>query len=280
MKPRLESYTKQGEQSSLQHLTVELRKKPSYWHYHPQLELTYVLHGSGVRMVGDHVANFARGDLMLTGENLPHDFNMLDDSGMALFLVVKFDGALIKPFPEFAQLGEMFTTARQGILFAAQTDQMQTELAEFSDLDPAQQVICLLNILLNLSRQNDYQILCSDNFAGHGIGNAQLDRINRTLDFVNQHFSRVIHLSELAELTNMTEPSFSRWFTRTMDCNFINYLNKCRVEQAGRMLLESSQQIAHIAQDCGFETLSSFNRAFKKYKGTSPNKFRKQWRTH
>jgi mannose-6-phosphate isomerase-like protein (cupin superfamily) len=42
------------------------------WHYHPELELHYVIRGEGVRFIGDNVSNFSAGEMLLVGENLPH----------------------------------------------------------------------------------------------------------------------------------------------------------------------------------------------------------------
>jgi hypothetical protein len=50
-------------------------RKPNFgttWHYHPELELHYVIQGEGVRLVGDNISNFSDGEIILLGANLPH----------------------------------------------------------------------------------------------------------------------------------------------------------------------------------------------------------------
>ena len=46
------------------------------WHYHPELELHYLVRGKGVRFIGDNISNFSDGELILLGENLPHTWRV------------------------------------------------------------------------------------------------------------------------------------------------------------------------------------------------------------
>src|SRR5699024_8532429 len=66
------------------------------WHYHPELELHYIIRGHGTRFVGDNISNFAAGELLLLGENLPHmwrcteEYFRKDSSVSAEAIVVQF----------------------------------------------------------------------------------------------------------------------------------------------------------------------------------------------
>ena len=111
MKPFFEAIAPDQQHPSFQLLEVELFKSGTYWHYHPHIELTYVLRGSGIRMVGDHLGQFVTGDLMLTGENLPHDFNMRDRDESALFLVVQFKSDFVTRIPELQIVSRLLSDA-------------------------------------------------------------------------------------------------------------------------------------------------------------------------
>jgi quercetin dioxygenase-like cupin family protein len=63
------------------------------WHYHPELELHYVIKGEGVRFIGDNISNFSSGEVTLLGENLPHCWRCKEeyfqqDSGLNVEVIV------------------------------------------------------------------------------------------------------------------------------------------------------------------------------------------------
>ena len=68
------------------------------YHFHPEYELTSILHGTGKRYVGSHMSDYAAGDLVMLGPNLPHCWKL--DRGhepqtTASAIVIQFDGAFL-----------------------------------------------------------------------------------------------------------------------------------------------------------------------------------------
>src|SRR5699024_3739720 len=51
----------------------------SIWHYHPELEIHYIIRGKGIRFIGDNINNFSEGEMVLLGENLPHTWHCKDE---------------------------------------------------------------------------------------------------------------------------------------------------------------------------------------------------------
>src|SRR3954469_18437606 len=77
---------------------VKEKKFSAPLHFHPELELTIILEGSGKRFVGDSIEHFEPGDLVLIGENVPHfwcnDDHLLVDS-FSLAIVVQFSKSFL-----------------------------------------------------------------------------------------------------------------------------------------------------------------------------------------
>ena len=102
-------------------------------------------------------------------------------------------------------------------------------------------------------------------------GNANIQRVIR---YINLHYTEEIRLSQLAELTDMTPVSFSRFFKLRTGKSLSDYIIDIRLGHATRQLVDSTKTVAEICYECGFNNLSNFNRIFKKKKGCSPKEFR------
>ena len=104
------------------------------------------------------------------------------------------------------------------------------------------------------------------------------ESLGRVMDYLSRHYSEVIRLSEVAEMVNMSESSFCRFFKQHTSKSFIDFLTDIRLGAASRAVIDSSLSIAEIGYDCGFNNLSNFNRIFKKKKGVTPSEFRDNYR--
>ena len=93
-------------------------------------------------------------------------------------------------------------------------------------------------------------------------------------EYTNLHYKEDIRLSQLAELTDMTPVSFSRFFKLRTGKSLSDYIIDIRLGHATRQLVDSTKTVAEICYECGFNNLSNFNRIFKKKKGCSPKEFR------
>jgi AraC-like DNA-binding protein/ligand-binding sensor protein len=94
--------------------------------------------------------------------------------------------------------------------------------------------------------------------------------------FIRENFTRKISLREIAAVSGLSPPYFSTIFKEEMGENLSKYLNRLRVEKAGKLLLETNLSLSEIAGACCFEDQSWFSKIFKNYTGLSPGKYRSQ----
>ncbi|HVZ55667.1 MAG TPA: AraC family transcriptional regulator, partial [Chitinophagaceae bacterium] len=92
--------------------------------------------------------------------------------------------------------------------------------------------------------------------------------------YMIKNFDKPITLKDVARLANMSEASFSRFFRQRTGVTFIDSLTEIRLGHASRILIDTTQSIAEVAYNCGFNNISNFNRIFKKKKGCTPKEFR------
>ncbi|HYG35116.1 MAG TPA: hypothetical protein VEC99_10050, partial [Clostridia bacterium] len=88
------------------------------WHLHREMELTFIERGSGLRLVGDHIARFSGPELELLGPHLPHCIQGLRSStGISMQFHWPIDHPL-RALPEFALLAPLWERASRGLVFA------------------------------------------------------------------------------------------------------------------------------------------------------------------
>lgn len=103
-----------------------------------------------------------------------------------------------------------------------------------------------------------------------------VENLKKVLQYIGEHYSSPIRLFELAELVNMNEQYFCRYFKKNIGKTITEYINVIRVEKAATALAETEDKIIDIAAACGFDNIGYFIRRFKKEKGMTPSEYRKK----
>lgn len=119
-----------------------------------------------------------------------------------------------------------------------------------------------------------YALISSGDVPPPRTGSKSLDRLKEILKYVESRYNEKIPISDAARICGFSESHFMKFFRSSMGISFTDYLNEYRLTMAARMLLSSSDSIAAIAGETGFENLSYFNRRFKKKYGCTPSEFR------
>lgn len=90
---------------------------------------------------------------------------------------------------------------------------------------------------------------------------------------INNIYSN-LSLDEFAHLCGMSLSTFKRKFDEVFKESPKKYIGKVKLEKASKLLMSEDNRISDIAYDCGFETISTFNRSFKSHFGKSPTAYR------
>lgn len=100
--------------------------------------------------------------------------------------------------------------------------------------------------------------------------------ITKAKAFIHEHQADDISLGSVARSVNTSTFYFCKMFKKVTGLNFTNYLSRVRIEKAKNLLLNPNLRISEIAFEVGFQSLTHFNRVFKKVIGQSPTQYRSQ----
>ena len=114
----------------------------------------------------------------------------------------------------------------------------------------------------------------TEEFDGQERNGAQPARIWKARQFIEHHCVEELSLGKVARATNTSPNYFSEKFKEATGMNFVNYVAQTRFEKAAALLGNADLRISEIAFACGFQSLSQFNRVFKRLAGKSPTEFR------
>ena len=275
MKPELEHIVVEETQHSFRYFKLSETVFVPYWHYHPELELTLITKGKGTRFIGDSIASFSDFDLVLVGKNLPHHWVSSSKIDNQEAYVFQFKAALFKGFAECQIFDHLFEMAKRGIHFHKPKKQVLEHIISFENLSNTAKLAKLIEILEELYLDENYHLLSSEHYANRVKIHGSQKKITQTTNFILEHLGERLTVDRMAQLTNMAPQSFCRWFKKYSGHSFVSFLNQSRIEKVCFMLTTTDKSIQDIAYSSGFESISHYNRTFRKIKGLNPSDYKK-----
>lgn len=259
---------------------------PFYWHYHPEFELTLILDSYGQRLVGDGIADYGPGDLVLLGPNVPHSWR----SGPVKATEIEAHRAVVVQFRQdflgdhFFELKEMVAVSHllrrssNGLAFGhTETGRKVSRiLAKLPSLSPAKRLAVLLSVLVDLAGEEDACVLSTLKIKPI-CRVADQQRIDDICLYLNEHFGEEIEFAQLSKRFHMDQASLCRFFKRATGRTMTAYLNELRIGAAAQLLINTDESILEIGFRVGFGNYSNFNRQFKQIKGFGPRTLRRQF---
>ncbi|WP_282124388.1 AraC family transcriptional regulator [Algibacter mikhailovii] len=253
------------------------------WHYHPEFELIYIPQSHGIRFVGDSVSQFTPGDLVLVGSYLPHLWrNDLSyyQSGSKLevkTIITKFTkdflGNDLFNKTEFYEIKKLLDESKYGISFEKDlAEKLHSDFIELPELSDTEKHIKLLGILNKLSLSKNKTVLSSSDMRQSTTESSE--RIDSVLKYISDNYASNIGLDDVASVACMTTNSFCRFFKKTTNKSFTQFLNEIRIRNASRILVQENLPVSDVCYIVGFNSITNFNKQFKQIMGATPKNFR------
>ncbi len=255
-------------------------------HFHNDYELVFVLESTGKRVIGDHVGNFKKGDMVFVGPNLPHawfndkEYYNGQETFYARSIVSYFKSTwlsgLLQSLPQVSKLDKVLEYAKRGIKVEGEAHKRIAKiLINHAGSVGLQESIDMLSILHELAENDNYQLLASVRYTNQSSVN-EAQRINQVYEYVMKHFSSNIRLDEIAEIAHMSPNAFCRYFKSQTQKNFSQFVNEVRVGHARKLLYNKDITVAQVCYESGFQSVTNFNKFFKRFTQQTPIEYRKE----
>ncbi len=244
------------------------------FHWHLEYELIFVLSGSFHLTLNAQSYELQSGDVAFVPESIVHGGIPSD----CIYKCLVFD---LHRFLQFGNLGshslqQKMQSAvstpqvfKKNSLFA-KTAKRLFEIMEKESLGYELATIGLLwelaAALVQATPQNTSVLLQNTKRA---------KQMKKVLNRIHTNFSQPLTLEELAEEAGLSPRYFCRMFAQMTGRTPIDYVNFYRIEHASEQMLSTDETVTEIALSCGFNDISYFSKAFRKYKGVSTREFRK-----
>ena len=263
-------------QRSFRVLTPKLNDR-FYWHYHPEYEIIFIDGANGTRHIGEHISKYEGSDLAFIGPYVPHlnfDYGLRNDyEKVVVQLRDDFLGAHFLTTPELSDINNLFERARQVLIFHGETKRKVGAMMQaMTGVQHFRQLMLLLEIFQTLATSEEVEPLLASPIE-HSYDIKVEQRIKQVHYHVAEHFARKIELEEIASLTHFSTAAFCRFFKKKSGLTFTEFLNRYRIQQS-KLLLMQGRNVTETCFQSGFESLSYFNKTFKKITGMNPMQFK------
>lgn len=261
-------------------------EKPHFtvpWHFHPEIEILFVVKSSGTSYVGDGIRRFSDGEISIIGENVPHwwksdskYFEGKSKSGMKA-LIIQFDREIFNTnfinLPEMTAIKELLVKSQRGIQFTGKSRKIFGEqIARIFELTGIRRITELVILLDMMAVTKEYRYHASLGYS-KSINTFDFYRFNKIHEHIILNLNKPITLDEVADIANICPTAFCRYFKKHTGKTFSSFLNEIRVGHACRMMLTENISISSASLESGFNNLSHFNDQFKRVMKMTPSAY-------
>jgi len=271
-----------------ENLTVHLYKNDEYEHYPPHwhnaIEITMPLENVYTYRVNGIEYKLNEFDLILVPPGELHEITSPPTGKRLIFLCDFSFFYNNSPFTPLLPLLTSVTVIRSDSSdihgrVSALYQEMCHEFTEGGVLMEPAVYSKLLQILLLIQRHN---LASSNLFYGSPFSKQKeyVEKMLKVTRYINDHYRHDISLDDLSAIAGYSKFHFSRIFKQYTGMTHTDYLNQVRIKVAENMMMDPGITITEIAMNSGFNSITTFNRTFKKLKSHTPSKFKEFLQTN
>ncbi len=248
-------------------------------HKHAELEIIYSVSGKGYLFAGDEVLPLNPGDVAITNSEEVHKV-MPDPKQPGSLIVIMFKTMMLEFLSSYQDLCQIFynpNLKRRISLEDNEREQIrvicESLLSEFESEAPfykemiSARLVELLVILKRLFALQKKESKADED----GVG----ERVREIIEFVDANLDSKISIDDIAQHIHLSSSHLSSLFKQTTGLTLYSYILSKRLILARKLLVETDKPVEVVAEDCGFNDVSSFIRCFRERVGTTPGQYRR-----
>ena len=252
------------------------------WHWHPEIEITYVRKGTMCYKVNNLVYHLKEGDIVFNNSGALHSGTM-ENQEDCTYIPVTFDPRLIYGFFQSTINSKYVDPVLQDSLLPAicidQSEPWHKPFREYllriialdekkPDFYELDITICLQSMWRLLLEHITYEPQVSRE------NSLEYDRIKKILSYIEDNYQNKITLNDIAGHIHLCESECTRLFKRHMNTTLFTFLQEYRIERSLEFL-QSGEPVSTVALNTGFSDPNYYSKVFAKIKGCSPREYRK-----
>lgn len=256
------------------------------WHWHQAFEIDFCLDGCIHFQTPDTDLLLQKGDAVFVNSNTLHQVTSPSSEDTAQYYTFFFDGELLSGgygtlYHEKYLIPVLSCQGLQSFLLRPDSTggiRMLNTLVDVADLFRDEPRGYEFDVRTKLGQ---FWLMLLDETADvrKKYGRVKtLDhvRVKEMIGYLEEHYSEKLSLEEIARSAGIGERECGRCFSRSIGMTPIEYLNRYRIRQAARLIVQSTDPISQIADQCGFSSDSYFGKMFREQIGCSPREYRKR----
>lgn len=267
-------------ESSISILELNMARFDAPYHFHPEIELTWIRKGYGKRYIGGKVSDFESDDLVLVGPNVPHCWISETETRQENVLATviqfaqNFAGEKFWELPEFREISKLFELSRSGLMIKGTTKRLVAEkMANLTNAGRVQKLILLIEILHDISSSAEIEIIDLRS-TELGFSSSDTHRFQKVFAYLIENYQNEVSLKIVAGIANLTPTAFCRYFKYVTRKTLVEIVTEFRINQACQLLRNSEKSVNEICFECGFGNISYFNKTFKTITKYTPLQYR------
>jgi len=264
---------------------------PHYYnhlHRHREVQIEWVVEGSGMLIAGNYMQRFESGDIYIIGANQSHIFKndqvYFDPEekkqihSISIFFDPNHLSKNILSLPEMVGVKKFVDGLHNGFQIPERShDIVKSTINSIKQSTETPRVAAFITLLHLMSTIGNLKPLATNNNE-QIISEVEGIRMDQIFQYLVTNYKNHISLNEISGIANLTPQAFCRYFKKHTDKTFVSFLNEVRINEACKMIVSGKfEGFSDVSYQTGFDNVTNFNRVFKKTMGKSPSEYQRDF---